>query len=229
MKIVFFIAGLFLITSYNSFSQDLDYSSYSNLLAKYVSATGVVNYTNLKKSKSDLDHIVLYFADHPIAKSAARMERLAYWINVYNANTLKLVIGLYPIKSILEINNGKPWDLKIVKSGKEVYSLNQIENEIIRPEFKDARIHFALNCAAVSCPPLLDKAYTAADLDQILDMRTKSFITSMPNSIAVSKIFEWYKNDFGDVINFINKYADIKLAANTRLTYSEYNWSLNLK
>lgn len=207
--------------------QNLDYSTYSSLLSKYVSNTGKVNYADLKKSKLDLEKIIVDLSENPVPFSAAKNERLAYWINVYNANTLILIINYYPVKSIMDINNGKPWDLKIVKAGKVLYTLNQIENEIIRPEFKEARIHFALNCAAVSCPPLLNKAYTAKDLDQILDLQTKKYLNSFKNPTEVSKLFEWYKEDFGSVIAFINKYIDKKLDSNAKFVFAEYRWSLN--
>lgn len=224
----FFLSFVFAGLGFNRvLAQSLDYSTYTDLLHKYVSAEGKVNYTELKKHTSDLDKIIIDFSENPVPLSASKRERLAYWINVYNANTLKLVISHYPIKSIMDINSGKPWDLKMVQSGKDWYSLNQIENEIIRPQFKDARIHFALNCAALSCPSLLNKAYTAGDLDQVLDVQTKKFLNSTKNNIKVSKLFDWYKDDFGSVIDFINTYADKKLDKNTKLDFAEYNWALN--
>ncbi|MBK8705831.1 MAG: DUF547 domain-containing protein [Saprospiraceae bacterium] len=109
---------------------------------------------------------------------------MAFWINVYNVFTIKLIADNYPLKSIMNLDGGKTWDVERIKIGGELYSLNQIENEIIRPQFKDPRIHFALNCAAKSCPPLYDKAYLPSQLDQQLDERTRSFVNSTNNELS---------------------------------------------
>ena len=140
----------------------------------------------------------------------------------------------YPVKSITNLSGGKPWDVKNIELAGKKYSLNNIENDIIRPTYKDARIHFAVNCAAVSCPLLSKTAFTETNINNLLNTRTKIFINSSANTITaskirISKIFDWYKADFEDVPAFINKYSTIKTITNTGIEFNEYNWNLNEK
>ncbi len=205
---------------------------FNDLLKKHVNSSGAVNYKNLKKDKAVLQEYLTLLSKNVPAKTANKKSSLAYWINAYNAFTLKLIIDHYPLKKITDLDNGKPWDVKWIELGGKKYSLNNIENDIIRPQYKDARIHFAVNCAAKSCPPLANEAFTEANLNKLLDSRTKSFINSTANEltvgkITVSKIFDWYKDDFGVVIDFINKYSKTKAAATATVDYKEYNWNLN--
>jgi hypothetical protein len=161
---------------------------------------------------------------------------LAYWINLYNASTVYLIASNYPISSITKLEGGKPWDKKFVESGDKIYSLNQIENEIIRPRFKDPRIHAALNCAAISCPSLLNEAFVESKLNAQLDKQCKVWVNDASKNILeekkvkVSQIFDWYATDFkvvGGVVAFINKYSRTKVSAKSRVSYLEYNWALN--
>jgi hypothetical protein len=210
----------------------VDHSKLDKLLKKYVSTNGKVDYKGLKKDKATLDAYTVELAKEIPDKQWSNNASLAYWVNAYNAFTLKLIVDNYPISSITKLYNGKPWDEKwITLSGKK-YSLNNIENDIIRPQFKDARIHFAVNCAAVSCPPLANTAFTEVNINSLLDTRTKNFVNSAANEITagkikISKIFDWYKADFGDVAAFINKYCPTKVNANASIEYMEYNWNLN--
>jgi hypothetical protein len=134
----------------------------------------------------------------------------------------------------MDLDNGKTWDVKWIKLGGKTYSLNQIEHEIIRPQFKDARIHFAVNCAAKSCPPLYNKAYTEENVNRYLEKRTIQFINDNKyNSIStkkaeISKIFEWYQEDFGDLITYLNKYLKQEdISKKAKVSFKEYDWSLN--
>lgn len=211
-----------------------DHSKWDALLRANVSSSGAVNYAGMKSNKTELDAYVKYLESFASRDSWSRNEKLAYWINLYNAATVRLIVQNYPVKSITDLSGGKPWDQNIVKVGTSSYSLNYIENKIIRPRFKDARIHFAVNCAAKSCPPLLNKAWTASNLIRYFEKQTKAFINSNANSITadkieISKIFDWYKVDFkgGDVISFLNKYVDTPINADAEITYKEYDWSLN--
>ncbi|MBL7793320.1 MAG: DUF547 domain-containing protein [Saprospiraceae bacterium] len=209
-----------------------NYQAYNALLANYVSKTGEVNYKALKTNPAALIRAIDSFAKQTPSSKWSKNEQLAFWINAYNVFTIKLITDNYPLKSIMELDGGKTWDVKRIKIGGELYSLNQIENEIIRPQFKDARIHFALNCAAKSCPPLYDKAYLPSQLEQQLDERTRSFVRSTNNELSektvkISKIFDWYKADFGDLIVFLNKYADVKISPQAKITYAEYDWTVN--
>jgi hypothetical protein len=209
------------------------HAAWDKLLRKYVSASGKVNYKGFKADKASLDAYLKILADNPPAASWKRAEKMAYWINAYNAFTIDLIVENYPVSSILKLDGGKTWDVKRITLGGKKYSLNQIENEILRPQFNDARIHFAVNCAAKSCPPLFNRAYTAANLERTLEQRTKLFINNTAyNSLAtdaatVSKIFEWYADDFGDLRTFLNKYAAKPLKSGASITYKNYDWDLN--
>lgn len=209
------------------------HEAWDALLKKYVSATGKVNYKGIKADKTKLeDYLKTLSSDAPEA-SWSKPEQMAYWINAYNAFTVKLIVDNYPLPSINKLHGGKPWDHKWIKIGGKTYSLNNIENDILRPQFKDARIHFAVNCAAKSCPPLLNTAWTASNLNANLDAQAKKFINNTAfnklstKKVEVSKIFEWYAEDFGKIIDFINKYAATKVSAKAKVSYVEYDWGLN--
>ncbi|WP_235295897.1 DUF547 domain-containing protein [Portibacter marinus] len=210
-----------------------DHQLFDQLLSKHVSATGVVNYKGFQADEAKLDQYLDDLSSHPVQGSWSRNEQLAYWINAYNAFTVKLILDHYPVQSIRDISNGEPWDKKWIELGGQTYSLNQIENEIIRPQFNEPRIHFAVNCAAQSCPPLANKAFTADNMNSLLEKQTKSFINNdkynkiQKKKIEVSKIFDWYGKDFDDKIAFLNKYSDTKIDADAAISYTEYDWSLN--
>lgn len=209
------------------------HAAWDSLLQKHVSEAGKVNYKGLQADKKALDAYCLTLSESPVQDNWTREQKLAYWINAYNAYTVKLIVDNYPTKSILNLDGGKTWDVKRIKIGDKKYSLNQIENDIIRPQFKDARIHFAINCAAKSCPPLHNRAFTAENLETTLEARTAAFVKDKKhnvlssNSASVSKIFEWYGADFGDLKAFLSKYSEVKLKKTATVTFQEYNWDLN--
>ena len=220
-----------LLFAQTAFAQP-DYNGYNLLLQKHVGSTGKVNYKLLKTNQLQLDSVVKTFQAAPPQKTWPQNEQLAYWLNAYNLFTLKLMTDNFPVSSITKLDNGKPWDIKRIEIGGKKYALNDIENEIIRPQFKDARIHFALNCAAKSCPPLHNEAFTAANVQSLLQNRTRKFVRSVANTITesnvkVSKIFDWYAADFGNLVAFLNKYAKSKIAADAKIEYLEYDWGLN--
>jgi Protein of unknown function, DUF547 len=215
-----------------SFAQP-SHDAWHALLQKHVTTAGTVNY---KAFKADAGALSLYLdslAAKPPQDNWTRADKMAYWLNAYNAFTIKLIVDNYPVSSITKLHKGKPWDVKWIKLGEKTYSLNDIENDIIRPKFKDARIHFALNCAAKSCPPLWNQAFTAQNLEKALTDRTRRFVRSTKanvlsaSAVQVSKIFEWYRQDFGDLIVFINRYSVVKVNAGATVTFQEYDWSLN--
>jgi Protein of unknown function, DUF547 len=208
-----------------------DHSVWNDLLKKHVSATGKVNYKGFKADLEILDAYMRSLNENAPTENASKDERLAYWINAYNAVTVRLIVGNYPLTSITKLDGGKPWDVKRYSNGSKKMSLNDIENNILRP-MGDARIHFALNCAAKSCPPLLNEAFTGENVQKLLEQRTKQFINSSrtvveKDGIKVSKVFEWYAKDFGNVVEFVNKYAKVKAAKTAKVTYLDYDWSLN--
>jgi hypothetical protein len=211
----------------------ITHDKWNALLQKYVSADGKVNYSGFKSDKEALQVYLDELAANPIQKSWSRNEKMAYWINAYNAFTVKMIVDNYPISSIMKINGGKAWEKKWIKLGDKTYSLNQIENDILRPQYKDARIHFAVNCAAKSCPPLLNKAWTAGNLEKNFEQQARNFINNSnynvisEKKVQLSNIFEWYAGDFGDIISYLNKYATVKIKPNAKISYLKYNWDLN--
>ena len=234
MKFILIILLTFSSVCYsqNKKSDVYTHQLFNNLLQKYVTSAGSVNYSGLKQDKKSLNRYLNELSKSKPDNSSNRNGTLAYWINAYNAFTLKLILDNYPLKSITELNSGKPWDVQWIALGNKKYSLNNIENDIIRSVYKDARIHFALNCAAISCPPLLNKAFTSNNIEELLDTQTRNFINSQANDLSstkikLSKVFEWYKKDFGDVTIFINKYSKTKINSNALISYKEYNWNLN--
>lgn len=231
-----FCTVLFLMvfcTFHSLFATPPSHETWDALLKKHVSATGQVNYKGIKAEKSKLEDYLKILSTNAPEESWSKAEQMAFWINAYNAFTIKLIVDSYPIASITNLHAGKPWDQKWIKIGSKTYSLNNIENDILRPQFKDARIHFAVNCAAKSCPPLLNAAWTAANLNSNLDAQAKKFINNpafnklSEKKVEVSKIFEWYAADFGKLIDFLNKYATTKVSAKAKVSYLEYDWGLN--
>ena len=208
---------------------------WDDLLSRYVSSSGQVDYPALKANKAELQSYLDILADNPPRNDWSRNERMAYWINAYNAFTVKMIVDNYPVNSIKDIYGGNPWDVKWIELGNQTYSLNQIENEILRPIFQDARIHFAVNCAATSCPPLYNRAFTAAQLNSQLEQQTNKFINNptynmlKADRVEVSKIFDWYSSDFGNLISYLNDYSRTEIETNADISFMNYDWRLNGK
>ena len=209
------------------------HTAFDEILTEYVDAAGNVDYKGLKSNLPKLDKYLKALSESPVKSDWSKDAQLAYWINAYNAFTLKLIVDNYPLKSIMDLEGGKVWDKKWINLADKVYSLNEIEHDIIRPQFNEPRIHFAVNCAAASCPPLAAQAYTADNLESLLAERTKSFINNRQyNQIStsgaeVSKIFDWYGSDFGDLVSYLNKYSNTSIKKNASVSFKEYDWSLN--
>jgi len=214
-------------------AQSMNHAKWNTLLQKNVSKDGNVNYKGFQKDSKELQGYLNELSSNVPNKTWSKNATLAYWINAYNAYTVKLILNNYPTKSIKDIND--PWGKKFFTLGNEKYSLEEIEHEILR-KMDEPRIHFAINCASFSCPNLLNEAYTAAKLDQQLATAAKSFIndktknTITTDKIEISKIFDWFAGDFkkkGSVIDFLNQYSTIKISSKAKVNYKEYNWSLN--
>lgn len=175
----------------------------------------------------------------------ARQDQLALWINLYNAKTIAVILENYPVSSIRDIRSGTfsagPWNRKVVTVEGRSLSLNDIEHGIIRPVFKDARIHYVINCAAVGCPNLGKQAYSGATLSKAMDRAASAFINSphgvsiaSDGSVTLSKIFNWFRADFGrteaDVLKHVARYANPQVRAALQAPRSveyEYDWALN--
>ncbi len=202
------------------------------MLKKYVSASGKVDYASFKNDPTIARYLGMLESATPSAMD--RNEEKAFWINVYNIYTIKLIIDNNVPKSINDI--GSPWDKKFIKIAGKTYSLNQVENEILRPKFGDARVHFAINCASISCPKLHNAAFTASNLEAKLEKLTKEFVNDSAmndisaGNIKISNIFDWYGVDFkkeGTVIDWLNKYSNVQINSDAKIGYKNYNWNLN--
>lgn len=210
-----------------------DHALWDQLLRKHVDEVGRVDYAGFRADRSELDAYLASLRTHPVQDSWSGAEKMAYWINAYNAFTIKMIVKNFPVKSIMDLHGGKAWDVEWIELGDQTYTLNQIENDILRPQFEDARIHFAVNCAARSCPPLLNRAWMASNLEANFEKQARAFINNKkynritPNSVQVSRIFEWYAGDFGNLIDFLNRYSTTKIKSGAAVSYLEYDWGLN--
>ena len=215
-------------------------SEFNSLLQSHVTETGFVDYKSLKKNEAKLDAYLGYLNSTSPAKDWSADKEKAFWINVYNAYTLKIILDNYPLKSITNINNdGKTaWKTSFVKAGGKTYTLDHVEHEILRKKFKDPRIHVGVNCASGSCPKLGNMAFTEANIDSELERLMKEFINDSSRNklsakkVEISEIFNWFKGDFtanGSVIDYINKYADSPVNKKAKIKYLTYDWSLNGK
>lgn len=213
-------------------SDAISHELWDGILNSHVDEQGRVDYIGIKEDGRFQEYLNLVSSVHP-DEGWSENEQLAYWINTYNAFTIAKVLEHWPVKSIKDIEG--VWDRPFIKIEQATYSLNGIEHDIIRARFKDARIHFALNCAAISCPPLWNRAFTAKGLKDELEARTNRFINEddrnrlSHSSIELSRIFEWYAEDFGNVKEYISRYSEIAIDDGLSIRYLEYDWALNKK
>jgi uncharacterized protein DUF547 len=233
MKLKKAILFIFLGITISVTAQNIDHSKWNGLLQKHVSSKGNVNYKGFYESEEKLDSYLEFLSDNTPQDSWAKSEKLAYWINAYNAFTIKLIIDNYPVKSIKDIKN--PWDISFIKLGAKTYTLNDIEHKILR-KMGDSRIHFAIVCASVSCPKLQNTAFKASKIDSQLTHAAKEFLTDpkrntlTQKNIKISKIFKWFASDFkqdGSLIDFLNTYSGITISQNAKKSFKDYDWNLN--
>ncbi len=227
-----------------------DHSTFDALLREVVDERGFVDYAALAEDPSALDgYLRRLAATDPSALGDD--DRLAFWLNTYNAYTLKLIVDNYPVGSIRDVVGGvfiplvnSPFKVEFVVVGGETMTLDDVEHGTIREQFAEPRIHFALVCAAQSCPPLRPEAYTGDRLDAQLDDQARRFlhnpdknrVPADDDSVELSKIFDWFKGDFGDsdaaVQAFIAPYFDGDVRAKLEqgaydVEFTGYDWSLN--
>ena len=215
-------------------------SIFDSLLQKNVDKTGRVDYQSLKNNETLLDNYLAYIQNNEPTKDWSSNKKKAFWINTYNAYTIKIILNNYPLKSIRDIKiDGKTaWKIPFVKVGQKRYTLDQIDHEILRKKFNDPRIHVGINCASVSCPRLWNFAFTEDNIASSLDNLMKVFINDTTrnkiskNNVALSEIFNWFSKDFiknGTIISYLNTYAAIKISEKASIKYLTYDWSLNKK
>ncbi|MGE5147360.1 MAG: DUF547 domain-containing protein [Candidatus Eiseniibacteriota bacterium] len=230
----------------------VDHGAWDRLLAAYVhpSADGInrVDYRALGQgaAKAALDGYIKNLTDTPISRYR-RTEQRAFWIDLYNAVTVRLVAERYPVASIRDIDispglfSRGPWDKKLVTVEGEAVSLNDIEHRILRPIWRDPRIHYAVNCASLGCPNLQRQAFTAANSEALLDQGARDYVNN-PRGVhfdgtrlIVSSLYVWYGEDFGGsdaaIIAHLRNYAApalaTRLAAATSIDGDNYDWALN--
>jgi len=212
----------------------LDHKAWDILLKKYVNDKGFVDYKGFKKDHDQLKSYLITLAKTAPSSEWSIEALLAYYINLYNAATVDLILDNYPLKSIKDIS--RPWGKDFVNIGDKVVSLNTIEHGILR-KMNEPRIHFAINCASISCPKLLRDAFTAEKIEEQLEKATDEFINGNQNELSennpkLSKIFDFYTSDFKlngktDLIGFINQYSRIKINPKAKYSFKDYDWRLN--
>jgi len=231
-----------------------NHSVFTDLLSAHVQE-GEVDYKNLCRD-SNLELYIEQLSKTDPEGLPTREEKLAFWLNAYNAYTLKIICDNYPLKSINELHTGglifgsvirqTVWHKKLVTINDELTSLDHIEHKIIRPIFKEPRIHFAIVCAAKGCPPLRSEAYEAERLDAQLTDQAEVFLSQKEKNnfnlktktARISPIFSWFKKDFisdsGSVLEYLTHFINEEIGASIkndpkswRIKYTEYDWSLN--
>lgn len=225
-------------------TQPVSHELFDALLKKHVDSAGLVSYTGLEKDRVQLDqYLKLLTSNPPNDQHWTKPEKLAYWINLYNAFTIDLILDHYPTESIKNIGANvqvpfvnTPWDIKFIEIAGEVYDLNNIEHNILRKIFEEPRIHFAINCASMSCPRLRKEAYEASMLEEQLEEQAIEYLNDASRNLItsekaeVSKIFQWFNGDFtknGSLREFLNQYAEQKMLEGADIGYMDYDWSIN--
>jgi hypothetical protein len=236
LSVTIVLMGLLFVQCFGQdIKEHVSHSSWDALLNRHVTSEGKVNYDGFKSDVAKLDKYLKLIGDNEAKTGWSQVEKKAFWLNAYNAWTIKLVLERYPVNSIKDVS-AKPWDKRFIKIGANTHTLNDIENKIIRRQFKDARIHFAVNCAAISCPKLSNKAFTLHNVENQLDRLTKEFFKSenvklVEKSAQLSKIFEWYAEDFiqesESVLKFVEQYSGMTFHPKVKVSYLDYNWKLN--
>lgn len=218
----------------------INHKDWTRLLQKHVTEEGKVNYKGFQEDIASFNSYLNVLSDNAPGRNWSDEDKIAYWINVYNAFTVKLILDHYPLESIKDISLGltminSPWDIKFFKIGGIDFDLNTVEHEILRKEFTEPRIHFAINCASFSCPKLRTEAFESDKLEEQLEDQAKGFLFNIDKNILnsdpikLSKIFDWFESDFagaGGVPTFIKKYKSDFDVAST-ISYLDYDWSLN--
>ncbi len=227
--------------TYNGKQDPFNHQTWNQLLQKHVRANGDVDYKGFIKDKTQLNEYCNALTANRPNENWSKEASMAYWINVYNAFTVKLIVDHYPVESIKDIKNGIPfvntvWDIKLIDFGDEQIDLNKVEHGILRKDYDEPRIHFAVNCASFSCPNLRNEAFTADRLEEQLADAARLFLKDerknkiQSDNVQLSKIFSWFKGDFTKgqtLIEFLNKYAPLEINADANINHLDYDWTLN--
>jgi len=253
IKYIVIVLFLFTLLSFGGNGTD-SHKLFSDILKDYV-RNGLVDYNSLQKDNR-LEKYLDELAGINPDKIENNQDRLAFWINAYNAYTLKIIVDNYPIESIEELHSGGKiighvmkttiWDKDIIVINGEETNLNHIEHEIIREEFDEPRIHFVLVCASIGCPGLRNEAFEGYKIENQLHEQSSEFFNDLSKnrfnlvsrSAELSKILSWYDTDFGDsekeILEFVATYLPekhredlLKNGEEWEIDYLDYDWSLN--
>jgi hypothetical protein len=257
------LAALLLAALPHASAFDHDYRDYAALLRSHLRADGV-DYAALRRDRAGLDAVVEQLAEPEagLVRQWSRAEQLAFWINAYNLFTLRAIVDHYPIRSAmftLQPRNSirqidGVWTTLRWKAAGRTVTLDDIEHKILRPDFKEPRVHFAINCASVGCPPLAAEPYRASTLDAQLDASARRYLAGARGlriegaTLRVTKILEWYGDDFvarfapdatgaadrveRAIRGVVERFgppaaADLARKPSTRIRFLDYDWSLN--
>ena len=230
-------------------TQTIDHSDWDGLLGRYLSSKNndVNRFAYKTVSKADHGKLKGYIDSLANTKigSYNRDEQRAFWINLYNALTIEVILQHYPIQSIRDISSGfftsGPWSKELVTVEGETLTLDDIEHRILRPIWKDPRLHYAVNCASIGCPNLQPQAFTASNTEAMLKNAASEFINhpraarvTSSGKLQVSSIYEWFGDDFGGekgVLAHLRQYAKPGLSSElkdiTEIDGDHYDWTLN--
>jgi hypothetical protein len=237
---------------------DTSTGAYDAFLSRYVvlgdDGVARVRYASWAKSAADRDRLDAFLVEQARLRPSAMDEpaAFAFWANLYNALTLRVVLDAYPVASIKDIKStgtgldlkawSGPWRTKLVTIEDKAMSLDDIEHETMRPTFRDPRIHYAVNCASIGCPNLMGRAWRASTLEADLDAAARAYVNhprgasvDKKGSLRVSSLYKWYREDFGSgdagVIEHLRRYAVEPLSGRlqgvSRIAGNSYDWSLN--
>ena len=231
--------------------ETIDHAAWQSILDAYLisdhpSGVSRFNYGALKDNAEGLKALRAYLIELTSIdpRSYSKKEQFAYWVNLYNALTVHVVTGRFPVDSIKDIKSGLidygPWNKELVTIVGTKVTLNHIEHGVLRPIWKDPRIHYAVNCASIGCPNLCPEAYTAENSERLLEESSRIYINHPrgasidEDELTVSSIYDWFKEDFGGtdegVLAHLKKYANPQLAAELD-GFTEfddyYDWALN--
>ena len=252
IKYLIIISTLLLVLTSGQKLLAQDHQMFTDILKNYVK-NGLVDYKNLKNDKQLNKYLSELSNTNP--DNLSINKKFAFWINAYNAFTLQVVRDKYPIESITDLHTGGKvigyllgktvWDKEFITINNKKYSLNDIEHKILR-KMNEPRIHFAIVCASISCPELLNEAFEADKIELQLENQTKIFLSDksrnhfdMKNRKAyISEIFNWFDEDFGEsdenILKFITKFVSENISKDIKaniskwdISYNEYNWDLN--
>ena len=231
--------------------EDFDHSAWDELLKTHLdtiheSGINLFDYAGLRASAADMERLKNYLLSQTALdpRTRSRDVQMAYWINLYNALTVWVVVNDYPVDSIKDIKSGLfifgPWQRELITVAGQSLTLDNIEHNILRPIWKDPRIHYAVNCASLGCPNLAEDAYRADNLEALLEKGAREYINHprgaqvRDGELHLSSIYEWFQVDFGDsldgVIAHLQKYANPELFNALRQVeefHHDYDWKLN--